>query len=99
MMKNTVNFCDFVDRFNAVRPDNFTYQGLRALYDWFEEYEEGCDEEVELDVIAICCDFTEYENLEEFQGDYSTEYETIEAIEDEITVIRVGENGFIIQCF
>jgi len=54
---------------------------------------------VDEEVIAICCDYSEYENLEEFQRDYDGEYETIEDIEAVTSVIRVGDDGFIIQNF
>ena len=56
-MKQTVTRSDFIDAFrNAGREDNFSYEGLCALYDWLEEL----GEEYELDVIALCCEFSEY---------------------------------------
>ena len=58
-MKNTINLYDFRDAFMQIRPDNFSYEGLTALYDWFEEYEESTGEEIDLDVIAICCEWSE----------------------------------------
>ena len=33
--------------------------------------------EIELDVIALCCEYAEYDNLEDFQADYSEDYQTI----------------------
>ena len=66
-MKQPVNEQDFRAAFQAMRSDNFSYEGLGALFEYFEELEEGLDEEFELDVIAICCDFAEYKDLEEFQ--------------------------------
>ena len=99
-MKTTVNFSDFCDRFIVYnRDNNFSYEGKRALFEYLEEYEDATGEEIELDVIALCCEYSEYKNLEEFQGDYGTDYETIEDIEDQTQVIRVGEEGFIIQQF
>ena len=98
-MKQTVNEYTFTEAFRNLRPDNFSYAGLKALFDYFEEYEEGTGEEMELDVIAICCDFTEYANMKEFQKAYSDKYETIEDIEDETTVIKVANDRFIIQQF
>ena len=58
-MKQTIDFYDFERAFKAIRPDNFSYEGLRVLFEYFEEYEASTDEEVELDVIAICCDYCE----------------------------------------
>ena len=57
----------------------------------------------ELDVVAICCDFTEYENLKELQANYGAEgvenYPDMEDIENATVVIPVDENSFIIQNF
>jgi len=98
-MKQTVNFYAFERAFNSSQyKDNFTYEGLKALFSCLEQYEEACGTEIELDVCAICCDFTEYENLKEFQDNFSDSYESIEAIQDETTVIMFGES-FIIQNF
>lgn len=100
-MKTTVNLNDFRDSFQRMnRKDNFTYKGLEALYDYLTEMEDSYDTELELDVIALCCEFTEYENLAEFHGEYNKEdYETIEDIEDNTMVIKIDEDSFIIQDF
>lgn len=98
-MKQSVNLYTFRRAFETLRPDNFSYAGQEALFDYLEEYEESTGEEVELDVIALCCDFSEYENLEEFQKAYSKDYETLEDIEQATTVIRVDDDSFIIQDF
>lgn len=100
-MKKTVSFYDFQDAFEKTeRSDQFTYDGLKALYDFLCELEDNTGEDIELDVIAICCDFTEYESLKEFQGDYGEEYQALEDIENETTVIRIpNSEGFIIQDF
>lgn len=58
-MKQTITQSAFLDAFNALRPDNFSYDGLRALFDHLEEHEKDSGEELELDVIAICYDFCE----------------------------------------
>ena len=99
-MKQTVTFSMFSDAFrNANRTDNFTYSGLRALYDYLEEYEESCDTEVELDVIALCCEFTEYTDLAELQKNYR-DIESMDDLRDNTTVIEIpGSDGFIIQSY
>lgn len=98
-MKQTVCRSTFIDAFQAARPENFTYAGLCALFDYLEEYEDSTGQEIELDVIGLCCEFTEYKDLEEFQQAYGDEYETIEDIEDATTVIRIDDEAFIIQDF
>lgn len=68
-MKQTINEYQFRDAFMRIRPDNFSYAGLTAMFEYFEQYEEDTGEEMELDVIAICCDFGEY-TLEEVVSEY-----------------------------
>ena len=59
-MKTAVTFSDFVDAFcHAGRRDTFSYDGLRALFDYLEEVERDIGEEFELDPIALCCDYAE----------------------------------------
>jgi hypothetical protein len=97
-MKTTVNEYAFTQAFTDMnRADNFSYAGLKALFAYLEEYEESTGEELELDVIALCCDYTEYANVEEFVAAYDDSYivwetepedadeeEGIEAVEGEI---------------
>ena len=99
-MKTTVNKSQFIDKFKVMnRGDNFSYAGLTALYDYFEELESDTGQEIELDVIALCCEYSEYESLKAFQADYGDEYESIKDIEDATTVIKIDDESFIIQQF
>ena len=61
-MKQTVTERTFKDAFKAIRPNNFSWAGLGAMWNYFEQYEADCGEEKELDVIAICCDWAEYDS-------------------------------------
>lgn len=55
-MKQTVNFNKFSLAFeNMGRGDDFSDDALRALFDYFEDINEN----MELDVIAICCEYSE----------------------------------------
>ena len=98
-MKMYVSETKFVDSFMAIRPENFSYDGLKALFDYLEQLEDDIGEELEFDVIGLCCDYSEYKNLKEFQNDYGEEFESIEDIEDVTTVIRIDDESFIIQVF
>lgn len=69
-MRTTVDFYDFKRAFASCRPENFTDEGLEILFDGLEEFEEDTGEEMELDVIAICCDFSEM-TAEEVATSYS----------------------------
>lgn len=104
LMKTSVNFSQFVDAFRLMnRENNFSYDGLRALYDYLEDYEEQTGAEVSLDVIALCCKYVEYENFEEFKKDYS-DIENFDELEWKTTVIYTSlqqdeESPFIIANF
>ena len=65
-MKQTVNLSDFRDAFQKMdRANQFSYEGLEWLFDHCEELKRDLGEDYELDVIALCCDFTQstYEDI------------------------------------
>jgi len=76
----------FIDTFKKIRPNNFSYDGLKVLFEHLEEYENSTGEEIEFDVIAICCDYSEYETKKELLENY--DYETIEEIEEQTEIIE-----------
>mgnify|MGYP003110670609 CR=1 FL=1 len=99
-MIKTINEYDFIDAFKKMgREENFSRNGLIALYEYLEMLGDDLGQPIELDVIALCCEYAEYDNLEEFQADYDDEYETIEDIQNETTVIMIDDDSFIIQQF
>lgn len=71
-MKTTVTLNDFRNAFNAIRPNNFSYEGLEQLFNYFESYEDDTGEQIELDVIAICCEYQE-STIEEIVNSYDIE--------------------------
>lgn len=97
-MKKTISLYDFRKGFEDMnRSNNFSYEGLTALFEYFEQLENDCSIEIELDVIAICCEYTEYENIEELQKNYS-DIEDMEDLYNHTQVITF-DGGFIIQDF
>lgn len=98
-MKQTVNFYQFANAFETLRPNNFTREGLVALFEMLEEWEESTGTEIELDVIALCCEFTEYENIEEFNADYNTSYKDWDKVHEETVVYEFGEGSAIIMSY
>lgn len=68
-----INFHAFQDAFkHADRKENFTCTAQRALFDYLEQLEEDLDEKIELDVIALCCEYAEATDCE-FREDYPDE--------------------------
>ena len=98
-----VNFTDFCDAFHKMgRADQFSFDGKRAIFDYLESMESE-SEQMELDVIALCCDFTEFDTALQAALDYgfdgeSEEKDALEWLNDRTTVIRF-DGGVIIQNF
>ncbi len=58
-MKTTVNKSEFIEAFRRYdRYDQFGYDALCSLFDYMEQLESDAGEEIELDVIAICCEYS-----------------------------------------
>lgn len=55
-MKITVDAAMAKERFEKYGRDHYSIEGIEALLDYYNEI----DENMELDVIAICCDCTEF---------------------------------------
>jgi hypothetical protein len=96
-MIQTVNFNAFHDAFASLRPDNFNYSGLSALFDYLEQLEEDTGESIELDVVAICCEFSQYDSVEDALEEY--QLEDREELEDNTLLIECADGSVIIQNF
>ena len=60
-MVKTIYFGDFTEEFARMgRKDQFSYDGLRAIFDHLEIINPNYD----LDVVELCCDYTEYDKNE-----------------------------------
>jgi len=70
---------------------NFSYKGLRCLFKFLEETTTE-ENPLKLDVIGLCCDFNEYEDLQDYLKDYSNTHEEKEEEEtEEDFKIRIEE--------
>jgi hypothetical protein len=105
-MIQQVTWFDFVDAFKKsdTYKDNFSYDGLKALYDYLEQLEEDTGKPIEFDMVALCCDYTEYENIEAISLQYDAmadmdEKEARRYLEDRTTVIDCDNGHIIIQNF
>ena len=73
---SNIGFFEFCDAFRDMdRNENFSYQGKRALFDYLESLSDDTGRPVELDVIALCCEY--YENdIETIISEYSIDIDT-----------------------
>ena len=103
-MKETVTVYRFLHAFQGSNTyqNNFSHDGLIALFEYIEQVEDDIGEEFEFDMVGICCDYTEYDSLEDFNADYSSDDKvyTLDDIREETVVIEIPETErFIIGEF
>ena len=100
-MKQTMDLHSFINEFKNVRADNFSYEGLTALYGYLTELEEDTGQEFEFDPIVWCCEYTEYESLKDFQEQHDKfDFECIDDIKEVTSVIEIdGSDRLIVQNF
>lgn len=101
-MIKTININDFIDEFNyhPTYTNAFSYHGKSALYEYFQNIENESGIPYHLDIIALACDFTEYDNLDEFIAEHTASIfdgmhnegidTALEILSDTTTVIRVS---------
>src|SRR5690554_2842180 len=99
-MKITVTENMFKEQFVRMnRADNFSSAGLSALFEFLEDMEKDIGEEYELDVIGLCCDFSE-EHYTDIADDYGIEadfHEVLEYLENETIVVCAAiSTGYIL---
>lgn len=103
-MKQTISFSDFCDAFRAYdRNNNFSYKGKRLLFDFLESIEEDTGQEIELDVIALCCEYDEYHwqdiadnysiDLSDCDDDEEKEQAVIDYLLENTSYVGHTENG------
>ena len=102
MIYTEVNFSSFCDAFSDSYKNNFSYEGKKALFEYLEQYSDDTGENIELDTVALCCEYTEFESLEVLQGVYPN-IEDFEDLANYTTVIEIDNamktENFIIANF
>ena len=109
-MKQTISMYDFERAFvDMNRKDQFSYGGKKALFEYLEDFEQDTGEEIELDVIALCCEYSEYDSALECAKEYGFEADkeaddeeqeesALDYLRDRTSVIEF-DTGIIIQQF
>lgn len=92
------------------RGDSFGYNGWRAIGEYLEELSDGIGEDIEVDIVGICCEYSMADNAQEVFDQYDTDIdseeweemdddEKLEAIEEYLqdnTNVVVCEDDLII---
>lgn len=97
-MKKTINQEQFIQGFDdRNRGENFTREGRRTLFNYYEELENGIGEDIEYDPIAICGEWSEYETPNDALEDYGVE--TLEELERKTDTITLDYGGLLVRVF
>ena len=95
----------------AGRMDQFSYEGLEVLFDYLDNLSEDTGEPIELDVIALCCEYYE-SSIEELIDNYNIDLSEVdeddpdsiievvrEYLEDNTSVCGEVSDGFVYAAF
>lgn len=110
-MKMTIDSHGFRNAFERCgRQNQFSHCGKLALFEHLESIEQDTGSEIELDVVGLCCDFTEFDTALEAAKDCSDftidedlneeeqERQALQFLSDSTTIIPF-DGGVIIQNF
>ena len=77
--------------------ENFSYSGLTALYNYFEELEDELNESIEFDLIAIAGEYSEL-TIEELRDNYSInkDIDVIKYLQKNTIVIEIENSDSVI---
>ena len=99
-MKTTIdNVYQFRDAFhNAGRASQFSYDGLELLFDHLEDV----DADYELDVVALCCDYSE-DSVADIAREYSIDLNDADPEDDDyadqceaLVIDYLNDNGSVV---
>ena len=114
-MKTYVSRGDFIHTFSqsSTYNDSFSYDALDVLFEHLEQLEEDTQEDIEFDMVAIACEYSEYKNtddataLDQLNKAYDAEYETLEDLQADVIALPYTKSyspvnpqaydGFVVQ--
>lgn len=108
MIYREVTASDFVQWLNQDKDSSyheyFSYEAAHALFDYLEQLSEEI-ENIEFDPIAWCVEYSEYDNVDDFNDNYfgkeykkGSEY-TLETLQDNTTVIECDNGHIVVRDF
>jgi hypothetical protein len=97
MLKKTINTgYELLQEFQAYGRDYFTYEACEEIINYFDMFEE----DVELDIIGLCCDFNE-STIDDIRSDYNIDYDTdvIEYLNENTYATQTVDNKILYIAF
>ena len=110
LVQSINNVCQFREAFRlAGRTDQFSYEGLEVLFDYLDNLSEDTGEPIELDPVALCCEYYE-SSIQELIDNYDIDspgdddpdliIEVVrEYLEDNTSVCGKVSDGFVYAAF
>ena len=98
MFYETVTEQHFIDTFrqSAERKEQFSYEALEQLFQYYDDLSEDTGEPIEFDMIGVCCEWSEYDSRKEMEDAYEM---PLKALEDNTTVMRVPGFRYLVREF
>jgi methionine synthase II (cobalamin-independent) len=107
-MYTTINKSAFMDAFHDYdRYDQFGYDALSIIFDYLKDLEEDGCEQIELDVVAICCDYA-VADVATIAQDYNLDVDGLdedearevveEYLNENTSILGTCDDGQIVYC-
>lgn len=112
-MKKTLTHYEAANEIYEVYDHKFSYAAAHALAEYYEDLEDEMGEEIEIDPVAIACDWMECADKKELlvaygyvlNEDWALEDQdakteaVLDYLRDNTTVIELNSSGYIVQAF
>ena len=97
IMYTRVTKYNFRDTFltSANYSENFSYSGLTALYNYFEELEDDIGQTIEFDLVGIAGEYSEL-TIDELRDNYFIDKDVIEYLQERTQVIEIENSDSVI---
>lgn len=81
------------------RGEQFSRWGFDALFKFLDDFSEDTGEDIQLDVIEICCEWSEYDSVEEACEQYGDHIQTLDDLSDHTHTLLLDSGGVVIRDF
>lgn len=96
-MKQTLSTGQVADALRRDDNARWSYEAAHALAEYYEKLESETGEEIELDVVAIRCEWTEYATAREIAEAYDIPCDADEEDEEDAVTDYVNERSQLIK--
>ena len=94
----TLSAVDIANSLDRDTNASWSWSACIALGEYYEALSEDMGEDIEFDAVAIRCEWSQYESIEEALENYS-DHETIEDLENETIVIVLDNGGILVMVY